>query len=143
MKNDMHSEHGSGLAHDLETLSLSVRVSRRRMLSFFAGAGLVSLAGCGGGSEASGGSGTGGTEDDARSGTGAQVAARAAGPRPRPASSGTCTVIPRRRRVHPGDGSNGGNALATTGIVRRNIRSSFGATSGTAEGVPLTIELTV
>lgn len=43
----------------------------------------------------------------------------------------------------PGDGSNGPNVLDDSGIVRRDIRSSFGSSTTTAEGVPLTIELTV
>ena len=43
----------------------------------------------------------------------------------------------------PADGSNGLNVLTESGIVRSDITSSFGSMSGTAEGVPLTIELTV
>jgi hypothetical protein len=43
---------------------------------------------------------------------------------------------------YPGDGTNGPNVLVQTGIVRSDIRSSFG-TSGTttAPGVPLTVTL--
>jgi protocatechuate 3,4-dioxygenase beta subunit len=44
---------------------------------------------------------------------------------------------------YPGDGSNGPDVLAESGIVRSDIRSSFGSMSGTADGVPMTIELTV
>jgi protocatechuate 3,4-dioxygenase beta subunit len=44
---------------------------------------------------------------------------------------------------YPGDGSNGPNVLDDSGIVRRDIRSSFGATTDTADGVPMTLELTV
>jgi protocatechuate 3,4-dioxygenase beta subunit len=43
----------------------------------------------------------------------------------------------------PGDGSNGPNALATDGVVRRDITSSFGSLSGTAAGIPLAVTLTV
>jgi protocatechuate 3,4-dioxygenase beta subunit len=43
----------------------------------------------------------------------------------------------------PGDGSNGPNALNQSGIVRSDIRSSFGSSTKTAAGVQLTIELTV
>ncbi len=64
------------------------------------------------------------------------------------------TVMSRRRALgvlagigvagpFPGDGSNGPNVLTESGIVRRDIRSSFGSASGTAEGVPLTLTLTV
>ena len=44
---------------------------------------------------------------------------------------------------YPGDGSNGPNVLAESGIVRSDIRSSIGELSGTAEGVPMTLELTL
>ncbi len=44
---------------------------------------------------------------------------------------------------YPGDGSNGPNVLDDSGIVRSDIRSSFGEASGTAEGVPMTLELVV
>ena len=43
----------------------------------------------------------------------------------------------------PGDGSNGPDVLEESGIVRRDIRSSIGDATGTAEGVPMTLELTV
>jgi len=42
---------------------------------------------------------------------------------------------------YPGDGSNGPDVLEQSGIVRADIRSSFGDSSGTAEGVPMTLEL--
>ncbi|MEJ2889103.1 intradiol ring-cleavage dioxygenase [Actinomycetospora aeridis] len=44
---------------------------------------------------------------------------------------------------YPGDGSNGANVLTQSGIVRSDIRSSFGGPTGVAEGVPMTLELTV
>ena len=64
---------------------------------------------------------------------GAQVAA---------ACSATPTEI---RGPFPADGTNGRprpiNVLASEGIVRRDIRSSFAGLAGTAEGVPLELEL--
>jgi protocatechuate 3,4-dioxygenase beta subunit len=60
------------------------------------------------------------------------------------ASSGTATPIPEETAgPYPGDGSNGPNVLTQDGVVRSDIRSSFGSMSGTAEGVPLKITLTV
>lgn len=60
------------------------------------------------------------------------------------AMSGVCSVIPTETAgPYPGDGTNGANALTDSGLVRSNIVSSFGSMSGTAEGVPLTIKLTV
>ena len=44
---------------------------------------------------------------------------------------------------YPGDGSNGPNVLNQSGIVRGDIRSSFGGSSGTAEGVPMRLELSI
>lgn len=43
----------------------------------------------------------------------------------------------------PADGSNGPNVLGEEGVVRTDIRDSFGGLSGWAAGVPATIELTV
>ena len=44
---------------------------------------------------------------------------------------------------YPGDGSNGPNVLADSGVVRSDITKSFGDASGVAEGVPTTVELTL
>jgi protocatechuate 3,4-dioxygenase beta subunit len=44
---------------------------------------------------------------------------------------------------YPGDGSNGANVLTESGIVRRDITSSFGSSTTKAEGVPLTITMTI
>jgi protocatechuate 3,4-dioxygenase beta subunit len=46
---------------------------------------------------------------------------------------------------YPGDGSNGPDVLTESGIMRSDIRSSFGSTSGTAtaQGVPMPLELTI
>ena len=44
---------------------------------------------------------------------------------------------------YPGDGSNGPNVLAESGVVRSDITRSFGDASGTATGVPTTVELTL
>jgi protocatechuate 3,4-dioxygenase beta subunit len=44
---------------------------------------------------------------------------------------------------YPGDGSNGADVLEQSGVVRSDIRSSFGSSTTTAEGVPMTLELTI
>lgn len=44
---------------------------------------------------------------------------------------------------YPADGSNGVDVLEDTGIVRSDIRSSFGAGSATADGVPMSLELAI
>lgn len=43
----------------------------------------------------------------------------------------------------PGDGSNGPDVLQESGILRSDIRSSFGTGSATADGVPMTLELEI
>jgi protocatechuate 3,4-dioxygenase beta subunit len=58
--------------------------------------------------------------------------------------SGACSRTPEETAgPYPGDGSNGPTVLSSTGVVRSDIRSSFAGLSGTADGVPLTIELTI
>jgi len=53
-------------------------------------------------------------------------------------------VIPEETAgPYPADGSNGKNVLSESGVVRSDIRSSFGSSTTTAEGVPLTIRLTL
>ena len=44
---------------------------------------------------------------------------------------------------YPGDGTNGPNVLAGSGVVRSDITSSFGDASAVAEGVPMTVKLKV
>lgn len=44
---------------------------------------------------------------------------------------------------YPADGTNGPNVLTEDGVVRQDITTSFAGSSGTAEGVPLRIELRV
>ena len=64
--------------------------------------------------------------------------------RTRPRQRRGLTEIPDETAgPYPGDGSNGPDALEESGIVRSDIRSSFGASTTTAEGVPLEFELTI
>jgi protocatechuate 3,4-dioxygenase beta subunit len=63
-------------------------------------------------------------------------------------STGTATAVSgeipdETARPYPGDGSNGPDVLQESGIVRSDIRSSIGAGSVTAEGVPMTLELSL
>ncbi|HEX2145580.1 MAG TPA: hypothetical protein VHG10_13845 [Glycomyces sp.] len=51
-------------------------------------------------------------------------------------ASGDLTEIPEETAgPYPGDGSNGADVLEQSGVVRGDIRSSFGAGRATAEGV--------
>jgi protocatechuate 3,4-dioxygenase beta subunit len=113
-----------GLALDLATMAAR-GFDRRRLLGWV---GAAALAGCGGG-----GDDAGATTAAAASGTGTSVA--------------SCSVVPSETEgPYPGDGSNsvsGGivNVLALSGVVRSDIRPSFAGATGTAEGVPLTLDL--
>jgi protocatechuate 3,4-dioxygenase beta subunit len=62
---------------------------------------------------------------------------------PKPATSATGTIPEETAGPYPGDGSNGPNALATSGVVRSDITKSFGDASGVAEGVPTTVAMSL
>jgi protocatechuate 3,4-dioxygenase beta subunit len=60
------------------------------------------------------------------------------------ASSSTAAEIPDETAgPYPGDGSNGPDVLEQSGIVRSDIRSSFGTSTTTAEGIEMTLELKI
>src|SRR5918997_6061927 len=114
-------DHDRGLAFDLATLS------RRRTLALLGGGALGVLVGCG--------------SDDGGDAA-ASTTSTTSGSSTTAAAGGGCTTIPEETAgPFPADGSNGPDVLSEDGIVRRDIRSSFGSSSTTAEGVPLTIEL--
>jgi len=122
------------MKHEQATLQQDLRVmmqrtlQRRQALSWLlAGGSAALLVGCGGaddmGSDANAGNG---------SGSGADCIANAA----------------ETNGPFPSDGSNSvngmdSNVLQASGVVRRDIRPSFGSSTGTAEGVPLTLTLKV
>jgi protocatechuate 3,4-dioxygenase beta subunit len=117
-------DHDRGLVFDIGTLD------RRRMLKLlgFGGvsASLFVIAGCAPGA-------AGSTAASAASTAGASAA-----------DGAKCTIIPEETAgPFPGDGSNGPDVLNQSGVVRSDIRSSFGTSTTTAEGVPLTIQLTI
>jgi protocatechuate 3,4-dioxygenase beta subunit len=56
----------------------------------------------------------------------------------------SCATIPEETAgPFPGDGSNGPDLLSQSGVVRSDIRSSFGASTTVAAGIPLTIKLAI
>jgi protocatechuate 3,4-dioxygenase beta subunit len=130
-------DHDRGLAFDLATL-----IDRRSLLKLIAGASLVSLVGVACGSEA--GDPTSAAPAAVPSAPPASGSETTSGSQTAAAVAECPTTIPGETAgPYPGDGSNGPNVLAETGIVRSDIRSSFGDATGAAEGVPLTIALTI
>jgi protocatechuate 3,4-dioxygenase beta subunit len=127
-------DHDHGLAFDLSTL-----LTRRRLFTLAgAGAGAALLAACG----SDGGSGNASTSAAPSSSSSSSSSSASSSP----ASTGdaSCSPIPEETAgPFPGDGSNGPDALAESGVVRSDIRSSFRSSSGVADGVPLTVELAV
>lgn len=57
--------------------------------------------------------------------------------------TGTGEIPDETAGPYPGDGSNGPDVLEESGIVRSDIRSSFGEARGVAEGIPMQLELTI
>ena len=119
---DDHDDYG-GLHRDL--LATNAAMDRRGLFRlaarFGAGFGALHLAGCA--------SNPASPSDSGESTTG----------------GGSCSArIPEETQgPFPADGSNGPTVLPLSGVVRSDIRSSFAGLSGTAQGVPLTIELTI
>jgi protocatechuate 3,4-dioxygenase beta subunit len=129
-------DHDLGLQHDLKTLS-----GRRQTLKLLAGAGAMGLAGFVGYKVAAGDSGSSNASTSAGSGGGSGAPAGGAS---MAGSSPDDGGIPEETNgPYPADGTNGVNVLTESGIVRRDIRSSFGSASDVAEGIPLTIRYTV
>ncbi len=130
--------HDLRLPLDLARLARQT-AARRRALGWIAGAAGLALTGCGGGSDE-----TSSTTDTGSTGTGTTGTTTGS------TATGTvssCSTIPEETAgPYPGDGSNtsGGavaNALALSGIVRSDIRTSIAGASAVADGVPLSVEL--
>ena len=113
-------EHDHGLAHDMRAM-----LTRRRVLYLTGVAGASALAAC------------------ASSGTNQPTAGWSAAATSSSESACALTAPQETAGPYPGDGSNGPNVLIESGIVRSDIRSSFGASTGSADGVPATISLTL
>jgi protocatechuate 3,4-dioxygenase beta subunit len=121
---DTHDDLG-GLARDLA--ALAAMRDRRQALRLLAGASLVPWLAC-----------DSGDAMDAVSNPDGAIPGQDGG------GAAACATIPDETGgPYPGDGSNGANALALSGIVRADLRSSLSPASGIADGVPLTVKLTL
>ncbi len=110
-------------------------ISRRRAVAILAGGATAFLAACSNSTKAATSPSTSATGDTSGTGTTPTTAA----------STTECpAVVPEETAgPYPGDGSNGPDVLSDPAVVRRDITTSFGSYTGTATGVPTTIELTV
>lgn len=119
-----HDDHDKPLPEVLADLAARERLARRAALRRLGGAGMLlsplgwAAVGCG---EA--------VEGESLLASGA--------------SASGCSLIPSETGgPYPGDGTNGQNVLNASGIVRSDIRASFGALGSTAAaGTPLTVTL--
>lgn len=91
---------------------------RRQTLKFLAGAGVIALVGCG---SSSGSNGSAAASTTTTTTTDAE---------PTGGSDGTDAIPEETAGPYPADGSNGVNVLTESGVVRSDIRSSFGTASG-------------
>lgn len=134
--------------HDLGLERFS---SRRRALMLLGATGLAgAAAACGSNDAVTGSSSTTASSTSARSDSTSSGSSAAASTTAAGTNAGTgaeaepCAVIPTETAgPYPGDGSNGLNVLSEDGVVREDIRSSFGASTGAAEGVDLTVQLAI
>jgi protocatechuate 3,4-dioxygenase beta subunit len=131
--NQIH-DHDRGLLYDLGTMN------RRRALGLLGGVGaLAALAACSTGT----GSTTTGSSSSTTTSSGTSSSSSGSTTTSADTSGGLTEVPDETGGPYPADGSNGVNVLDDSGIVRADIRSSFGSSTTTAAGVPLTIKLTV
>ena len=135
MHDDRDHDDFGGLQRDLAASGAAM--DRRRLLRFAAtlggAVGVMQLLGCSGDSPTS------------PTATATSTPTALATPTTTPApTSGTCSRIPEETAgPFPGDGSNGPSVLNQSGVVRSDIRTSFAGLSGTADGVALTLSLTL
>ncbi|SEE98920.1 Protocatechuate 3,4-dioxygenase beta subunit [Arthrobacter alpinus] len=140
MTNSPHPDHDRGLEFDLGTM-----FTRRRTLGLMLGAGAVAgLAACtpaGNGAPASAAATSTAAPTTATAGTPeatAQVTRALA-----ECTAATADTPEETGGPYPADGSNGPDVLTASGVVRQDITASFGSSTTKAEGVPLTVTLTL
>lgn len=124
-----HADHDDfgGLTRDLSRF-----VDRRRALWLVGGGlGAITLAACGSNAAKSTVTTMLGTTSTTAGASGTS-------------STASCTKIPTETAgPYPADGTNGPDVLTQSGVVRRDITSSFGSMSGSVSGAPLTMRFKV
>lgn len=137
MKSAHIDDHDLGLQRDLERMA--VLKERRRVLGMMLSGSALLLAGCNGDDSSTSASASSAGSSDTSSGGGSSSSD----------TSGSCTAAASETNgPYPSDGSNTingqvSNVLIQSGVVRSDIRSSFGSSTTVAPGVPLTLTLTL
>jgi protocatechuate 3,4-dioxygenase beta subunit len=143
-------DHDRGLEHDL--MVMASRMQRRRLLGWMATGGVAALAAaCGGGgaSDTTAAATTTATTTGTAAGTttGTTTGTATGTTTTTTTASGSCIADPTETNgPYPSDGTNSvngtiSNVLTASGIVRSDIRSSFGTSTTTAPGVPLVLTI--
>jgi protocatechuate 3,4-dioxygenase beta subunit len=129
-------DHDLGLQHDLAQIA-AIKQRRRVLGLMLSGGAAAFLAGCGGDSSTASTTSTGTASTGSTGSTGTGT------------TSGSCTASPAETAgPYPSDGSNTvsgqvSNVLSESGIVRGDIRSSFGSSTTVAPGVPLQLTISL
>lgn len=138
---DMEHDHDltDGSTDQLDPESRGI-AGRRRALAVIGGAGLAGIAAV----AAACSPGTGTAVPTTAGGSGSSSTTSTVAGSSTTVGSASCSEIPDETAgPYPGDGSNGKQVLTQDGIVRSDIRSSFGSSTTTVQGIPLTVNLDV
>ncbi len=151
-------DHVGGLACDLALLGLTTppRYGRRQLLAYAAGgvSAAALLAACASSDGTATTATTANSASTAAPGTTASTTANTTGTTVPGTTGPTATTaagaasagaeIPDETAgPFPGDGTNGPNALTQSGVVRNDMRSSFGSSSTVAAGIETVVALTI
>ncbi len=126
-----HPDFDRGFSRDLAMIEQRIHERRQILGWIVSGATAAVIAACGGGG-ASGGTSSSTSSSSSSSGS---------------STSGSCVADPEETNgPYPADGTNTVNGstvnvLSASGIVRTDIRSSFGSSSTVADGVPLLLTI--
>ena len=134
-----HEHHTPELQRDL--IQIERMRQRRQMLTWLASGGAAAfLASCGGSGDSSSSSSTSSSDSSSSTTSGSSSSS---------STTTSCIADPTETNgPYPSDGSNSANGsvsniLTSSGIVRSDIRSSFGSSTTTAPGLPLTLTITL
>jgi protocatechuate 3,4-dioxygenase beta subunit len=138
-------DHDLGLQQDLRVMAQHMQ-QRRQVVGWLLGGGAAAVLGACSGGGGSSGTATTGTTSGSTSGStssGSTSGSTSNG------SGGTCVANSEETAgPYPSDGSNtvngmASNILSSSGVLRSDIRSSFGSSTTVAQGLPLGLTLTL